>query len=201
MFMALFLCHPMDIPNRSSWRLSNIARNSLPLLSQGSCLAWMLEVFLRSRIVSLFRYVLTRNISFCTKFAIWKLFQSLFSKTATYLCYAIYKIREEDEEIEAEGANYQLEMMRCLREVNVDNNTVGWLVLSNLLASMFNLQSYWFFHMKQSTWIECPISLPMHIYIFWCYWWNSSPVCVVGFWKGFCVNRANKSVILISRKY
>lgn len=36
------------------------------------------------------------------------------------------QIREEDEEIEAEGANYQLEMMRCLREVNVDNNTVGW---------------------------------------------------------------------------
>ncbi|XWS63460.1 hypothetical protein CRYUN_Cryun06bG0099600 [Craigia yunnanensis] len=35
-------------------------------------------------------------------------------------------IREEDEEIEADGANYQLEMMRCLREVNVDNNTVGW---------------------------------------------------------------------------
>ena len=33
---------------------------------------------------------------------------------------------EEDEEIEADGANYQLEMMRCLREVNVDNNTVGW---------------------------------------------------------------------------
>ena len=36
------------------------------------------------------------------------------------------QIREEDEEVEAEGANYQLEMMRCLREVNVDNNTVGW---------------------------------------------------------------------------
>eukprot|EP00246_Nothoceros_aenigmaticus_P003895 TRINITY_DN15123_c0_g1_i1.p1 TRINITY_DN15123_c0_g1~~TRINITY_DN15123_c0_g1_i1.p1 ORF type:complete len:351 (+),score=61.13 TRINITY_DN15123_c0_g1_i1:26-1054(+) len=33
---------------------------------------------------------------------------------------------EEDEEVEADGANYQLEMMRCLREVNVDNNTVGW---------------------------------------------------------------------------
>ncbi|KAJ6334157.1 hypothetical protein OIU78_011127, partial [Salix suchowensis] len=33
---------------------------------------------------------------------------------------------EEDEEIESDGANYQLEMMRCLREVNVDNNTVGW---------------------------------------------------------------------------
>ena len=24
------------------------------------------------------------------------------------------------------GASYQLDMMRCLREVNVDNNTVGW---------------------------------------------------------------------------
>jgi translation initiation factor 3 subunit H len=33
---------------------------------------------------------------------------------------------EEEEEGEADGANYQLEMMRCLREVNVDNNTVGW---------------------------------------------------------------------------
>ncbi|CAI5465366.1 unnamed protein product [Closterium sp. Yama58-4] len=33
---------------------------------------------------------------------------------------------EEEEEEEADGAMYQLEMMRCLREVNVDNNTVGW---------------------------------------------------------------------------
>ncbi|KAL0392543.1 UNVERIFIED_CONTAM: Eukaryotic translation initiation factor 3 subunit H [Sesamum radiatum] len=39
-----------------------------------------------------------------------------------------FPIREEDEEIEAEGANYQLEMMRCLREVNVDNNTVGCII-------------------------------------------------------------------------
>lgn len=38
-------------------------------------------------------------------------------------------MREDEEEIEADGANYQLEMMRCLREVNVDNNTVGWYVL------------------------------------------------------------------------
>lgn len=44
---------------------------------------------------------------------------------------------EEDEEIEAEGANYQLEMMRCLREVNVDNNTVGWYVLICLLFNFF----------------------------------------------------------------
>jgi hypothetical protein len=35
---------------------------------------------------------------------------------------------EDGEEDESEGANYQLEMMRCLREVNVDNNTVGWCV-------------------------------------------------------------------------
>ncbi|GAV58957.1 JAB domain-containing protein [Cephalotus follicularis] len=37
-----------------------------------------------------------------------------------------FPVREEDEEIEADGANYQLDMMKCLREVNVDNNTVGW---------------------------------------------------------------------------
>lgn len=34
--------------------------------------------------------------------------------------------RAADEDDENDGANYQLEMMRCLREVNVDNNTVGW---------------------------------------------------------------------------
>jgi translation initiation factor 3 subunit H len=33
----------------------------------------------------------------------------------------------EDEALdEAASANYQIEMMRCLREVNADNNTVGW---------------------------------------------------------------------------
>ncbi|CAG9463120.1 unnamed protein product [Pedinophyceae sp. YPF-701] len=32
----------------------------------------------------------------------------------------------EDGGAEEEGANYQLEMMRCLREINIDNNTVGW---------------------------------------------------------------------------
>lgn len=40
--------------------------------------------------------------------------------------HSYFQVREGDEEIEADGANYQLEMMRCLREVNVDNNTVGW---------------------------------------------------------------------------
>ena len=32
-----------------------------------------------------------------------------------------------DDDAEAsEGESYQLEMMRCLREVNADNNMVGW---------------------------------------------------------------------------
>merc|ERR1712178_53792 len=30
------------------------------------------------------------------------------------------------EEIANEGAQYQLEVLRCLREINVDSNTVGW---------------------------------------------------------------------------
>jgi len=39
------------------------------------------------------------------------------------------KVAENEEESEEDvksGAEYQIEMMRCLREVNVDNNTVGW---------------------------------------------------------------------------
>lgn len=39
-------------------------------------------------------------------------------------------VADDDSEAESAGANYQLEMMRCLREVNVDNNTVGWWVQS-----------------------------------------------------------------------
>ena len=31
-----------------------------------------------------------------------------------------------DADEDDDGAEYQMEMMRCLREVNVDNNTVGW---------------------------------------------------------------------------
>ncbi|MBA0566945.1 hypothetical protein Golob_011717 [Gossypium lobatum] len=58
-----------------------------------------------------------------------------------------FPIREEDEEIEADGANYQLEMMRCLREVNVDNNTVGW-----------------FFHVFGG-FLEDHISIPMSNYV------------------------------------
>ncbi len=37
---------------------------------------------------------------------------------------------------EEEGAHYQLEMMRMLREVNVDNNTVGW-YQSTIMGSYF----------------------------------------------------------------
>lgn len=36
-------------------------------------------------------------------------------------------VAEDDAEADA-GASYQLEMMKCLREVNADNNTVGWCV-------------------------------------------------------------------------
>jgi translation initiation factor 3 subunit H len=47
-----------------------------------------------------------------------------------------------------EGAEYQIEMMRSLREVNVDNNTVGWYqstylgshITENLIATQFNYQ-------------------------------------------------------------
>eukprot|EP00798_Chlamydomonas_sp_ICE-L_P025676 gene25676-11343_t len=39
-------------------------------------------------------------------------------------CFAFPANVEED--TEEDGASYQLDMMRCLREVNVDNNTVGW---------------------------------------------------------------------------
>jgi translation initiation factor 3 subunit H len=34
--------------------------------------------------------------------------------------------RADDEADDADGANYQLEMMRRLREVGIDNNTMGW---------------------------------------------------------------------------
>jgi translation initiation factor 3 subunit H len=33
---------------------------------------------------------------------------------------------EDQDAAVGEGESYQLEMMRCLREVNADNNTVGW---------------------------------------------------------------------------
>lgn len=45
--------------------------------------------------------------------------------------------RIEDENEAEEGAEYQIEMMRCLREVNVDNNTVGW-YSSSFLGSIPN---------------------------------------------------------------
>jgi len=50
------------------------------------------------------------------------------------------KSGEEDEESAESvlvGAEYQIEMMRCLREVNVDNNTVGW-YSSTYMGSFIN---------------------------------------------------------------
>lgn len=40
-------------------------------------------------------------------------------------CFPIPTRSEEDEAAD-EGARYQLDMMRCLRDINVDNNAVGW---------------------------------------------------------------------------
>jgi len=50
------------------------------------------------------------------------------------------KSADEDEESTDStmgGAEYQIEMMRCLREVNVDNNTVGW-YSSTYMGSFIN---------------------------------------------------------------
>jgi translation initiation factor 3 subunit H len=56
--------------------------------------------------------------------------------------------RDDDENSEDTGAEYQLEMMRCMREVNVDNNTVGWYqsaylgsyVNESMVETQFNYQ-------------------------------------------------------------
>jgi len=50
------------------------------------------------------------------------------------------KTGDEEEEVPDSnlgGAEYQIEMMRCLREVNVDNNTVGW-YSSTYMGSFIN---------------------------------------------------------------
>lgn len=38
-------------------------------------------------------------------------------------CFAFPSSERESDD---DSAEYQMEMMRCLRDVNVDNNTVGW---------------------------------------------------------------------------
>lgn len=48
-------------------------------------------------------------------------------------CFAFpVTVADEETEDENAGASYQLDMMRCLREVNVDNNTAGWYQSTNL---------------------------------------------------------------------
>ncbi|GAX74259.1 hypothetical protein CEUSTIGMA_g1708.t1 [Chlamydomonas eustigma] len=48
-------------------------------------------------------------------------------------CFAFpASVADEENDDENAGASYQLDMMRCLREVNVDNNTVGWYQSTNL---------------------------------------------------------------------
>lgn len=53
-----------------------------------------------------------------------------------------------DEDFAEDGAEYQYDMMRCLREVNVDNNTVGWYqstylgshITETMVTTQFNYQ-------------------------------------------------------------
>lgn len=54
-------------------------------------------------------------------------------------CFPFPKTPEDSDQPEEtdSGAEYQIEMMRCLREVNVDNNTVGWYT-STFLGSFLN---------------------------------------------------------------
>ncbi|KAG9307258.1 hypothetical protein G9A89_017086 [Geosiphon pyriformis] len=41
-------------------------------------------------------------------------------------CFPLPSSKSDDENEIVDGARYQVEMMRCLRDVNVDHNTVGW---------------------------------------------------------------------------
>lgn len=61
-------------------------------------------------------------------------------------CFPFPSVGTEDAEVsESDGANYQLDMMRCLREVNVDNNTIGW-YQSTILGSYQTLELIEIFH-------------------------------------------------------
>merc|ERR1711990_164456 len=65
-------------------------------------------------------------------------------------CFPFPSTREVDsEDFEAEGgADYQMDMMRALRDVNVDNNTVGWYhstylgshITEELISTQYNYQ-------------------------------------------------------------
>jgi len=56
---------------------------------------------------------------------------------------------EQEEETDEVGAEYQRDMMRCLREVNVDNNAVGWytstylgtFLSEGMIETQYNYQS------------------------------------------------------------
>ncbi|KAL1924305.1 uncharacterized protein VTP21DRAFT_7340 [Calcarisporiella thermophila] len=50
-------------------------------------------------------------------------------------CFPFPGSKEDDDE-NVDGAQYQLDMLRCLREINVDNNTVGWYYSTYLGSSM-----------------------------------------------------------------
>ena len=49
-----------------------------------------------------------------------------------------------DDEDEETGAEYQMDMMRCLRDVNVDSNTVGWSVCVCVCVCVRGLMPWWY---------------------------------------------------------
>jgi len=52
-------------------------------------------------------------------------------------CFPFPRVDEEDDADAESGVEYQIEMMKCLREVNVDSNTVGW-YQTTYLSSFLN---------------------------------------------------------------
>lgn len=65
-------------------------------------------------------------------------------------CFPFPTRNEEEGAEEDDGQEYQVEMMKCLREVNVDNNTVGWyqstylgsFLNDSMIETQFNYQEY-----------------------------------------------------------
>ncbi|CAG8622397.1 4526_t:CDS:2, partial [Paraglomus occultum] len=63
-------------------------------------------------------------------------------------CFPFPGSKPDDENEQLDGAHYQAEMMRCLRDINVDHNTVGWyqstylgpFVTHKLIETQYNYQ-------------------------------------------------------------
>jgi translation initiation factor 3 subunit H len=64
-------------------------------------------------------------------------------------CLPFPNIQDDQGDSDDESGDYQIEMMRCLRDVNIDHNTVGWyqttymgsFVNDQLIETQYNYQS------------------------------------------------------------